>query len=236
MLWGASQNAPVERKWTRVRGLSIGGTTPANMLDEDELDRQAVAAVASFDHSAVRRLLEFDPCAETFSEMTSVACELENLYAIVRLVFYAEKRAWRIDWVPQSCYTTKVNDLLALFSTASGIESELLGAACLGKAEWAEVLVRRYRVDARSAAGDVGERCSRMLHDRLCELVLIQRARERWDSIRAVVRRRRQLRRVFFAWLGAHVESICREGGVGRYRDRLAFEAESFAMTQFVAA
>ena len=29
------------------------------------------------------------------------------------------------------------------------------------------------------------------------------------------------------------VESICREGGVGRYRDRLAFEAEPFATTQF---
>jgi hypothetical protein len=195
-------------------------------MDEDELHRRAVDAVARFDNREVKRLLGFDPCTETFERMSELACELGNLKAIALLAVYAEERAWTDQLAVRETYGTAVNDLLAMLYPAM-VEAELFHSACVSDdAKWATLLCRRYRADARRAASNAERGC--LVHDRLSVMITLQRALERWDRIRAAVRRRRPLRRLFFAWLEVHVKERYGADGVGRRRDREAFEADVF--------
>jgi hypothetical protein len=203
-------------------------------MDEDELQNNAINAVMQFDNHEVKKLIGYDPSRDVFDYMSSLAFEFGNLHAIVMLAAYAEERSWKSGWAPNLRFSIQVNDLLAVLVAPAVLEKTLLEAAINAQAEWAEFLVRRYRVDARRVAvyiereADFHVGFGNVIRCRVAEMVGIQRALERWDRIRAAVRRRRSLRRLFFAWLEVHVKEHYGAAGVGRCKDREAFEADVF--------
>jgi hypothetical protein len=201
-------------------------------MDEDELQNNAINAVMRFDNHEVKKLLGYDPSRDVFDYMSALAFEFMNLHAIVLLAAYAEERSWRLGWAPHLRFSIQVNDLLAVLVEPAMLERTLLEAAISAQAEWATFLVRRYRVDARRVAvftereADFHVGFGNVIRGRIAEMVAIQRALERWDRVRIAVRRRRSLRRLFFAWLGVHVKERYGKDGIGRRRDREEFEAE----------
>jgi hypothetical protein len=133
---------------------------------------------------------------------------------------------WRFEQVPAYEHPERVRLLLPRLSSRPQwciACDALIDAIMYGHRSYAEQLVRTHGAIVGETvlcdlAGQEGVDV-----DFVAEACRAQRRRERWGLVRALVRRRRPLHRVFYAWLELHSAKVCAPGGAGRKRDRAAF-------------